>query len=264
MGEEHVQFRIYPGASGPTLVYLPGLHGDWTLVGPFRRALAGRVRFVEFTYPRTVTWSLPEYGRAVSAALTAEGILAGWLLAESFGSQVAWAMLAEPALPWQVEGVVLAGGFVRYAPRWLAHGGERAFRRVSAQALQRQVRLYLRAVRWLRYRAAADQADLDEFARRRTELDKAAAAHRLGLIATADWRPVAATTRVPVFHLAGLIDPVVCWWPVRRWLRRRCPGFGGSRLIMASDHNVLNSAPGKAAEQVLRWVQSAPATDLSG
>lgn len=266
MNEEPLQLRLHPGSQGPTLVYLPGLHGDWTLVGPFRRALAGRATFAEITYPRTITWNLAHYGRAVAAALEAEGTPAGWLLAESFGSQVAWAMLAEPALPWRIEGVVLAGGFVRYVPRWLARGGERAFRRLSAQALQRQVRRYVWIVRRLRYRTVADQEDLEEFVRRRTEPDKAAAAHRLGLISAADWRPVAAATRLPVFHLAGLFDPVVCWWPVRRWLRRRCPGFRETRLITVSDHNVLSSAPGKSADQILRW--TSPATtfrrDLSG
>lgn len=252
--ETDVQMRIHRADRGPTLVYLPGIHGDWTLVGPFRRAIAGRATLVEFTYPRTTSWSLADYGRAVAHALVADGIGGGWLLAESFGSQVAWAMVAEPGLPWRVEGVILAGGFMRYAPRWSVRAAERMFQRMSVKALQRQVRLYLPIARRIRYRDLEDQTELDEFVRRRTQADKAAIAHRLGLIAGADWRPVAAATTLPVYHLAGLIDPVVCWWPVRRWLRRQCPGFRGSRLIAASDHNVLNCRPGQAADQILRWI----------
>ena len=51
---EELQLRIHGEASLPTLIYLPGLHGDWTLIGGFRHALGGRVRFVEVTYPRTL------------------------------------------------------------------------------------------------------------------------------------------------------------------------------------------------------------------
>lgn len=255
--EEAIEVRVHPSPVGPTVVYLPGLHGDWTLVGAFRRALAGRATFVELTYPRTLTWDLTAYGRAVGAALTANGIGGGWLLAESFGSQVAWAILGQPAPVWQIEGLILAGGFVRYSPVWLARGAARGFERISVRALRLPLRLYAWGVRVVRWRAGTGQADLEAFVARRTELDKAAAVHRLRLLAASDWRQVARATRVPVFHLAGLVDPVVCWWPVRRWLRRSCPGFLESRLVMASDHNVLGSAPAKAAEQVLRWIESA-------
>ena len=50
---DRLQTRVYGDPSRRTLIYLPGLHGDWTLVGSFRKALGGRVRFVEITYPRT-------------------------------------------------------------------------------------------------------------------------------------------------------------------------------------------------------------------
>jgi pimeloyl-ACP methyl ester carboxylesterase len=252
--DEPLQLRVHAAAGGPHVVYLPGLHGDWTLVGRFRAALAGRATFAEFTYPRTLTWSLPDYARSVAETLVSQESNHGWLLAESFGSQVAWAMLAEPGLPFRVEGVVFAGGFVRYGQRWLVRLGERVFLRISARSLQQPLRAYARAVRLLRYRTATGQADLEEFAARRTELDKNAAAHRLRLIAAADWRPVAARAAVPVFHLAGLFDPIVPWWPQQRWLRRHCPSFCGARVIAASDHNVLGSAPRVAADQVLAWI----------
>src|SRR5436305_13178914 len=92
---EELQVRIHDGGpSSPTLIYLPGLHGDWTLVGNFRRALAGRVRFVEITYPRTLTWSLDDYAAEIQKRLAQMGITHGWLLGESFGSQIVWPMLA--------------------------------------------------------------------------------------------------------------------------------------------------------------------------
>src|SRR5882672_4908549 len=91
--EERVQIQIHGDASEPKLIYLPGLHGDWTLVSSFRAALNGRVRFVEITYPRTTVWSLNEYADAVTNALASQQIHQGWILGESFSSQVAWAIL---------------------------------------------------------------------------------------------------------------------------------------------------------------------------
>ena len=111
-----LQIRVHGDASLPTLIYLPGLHGDWLLVTRFRLALAGRVRFVEFTYPHTVTWSLDDYAAAVEGKLREHGIASGWLLAESFGSQVAWPLLQSQSF--RAEGLILAGGFARHP--WLA------------------------------------------------------------------------------------------------------------------------------------------------
>ena len=68
---EELQIRVHGQGLEPTLVYLPGLHGDWTLVSSFRAALTGRVCFVEFTYPRTLTWSLDDYAAAIEEALLA-------------------------------------------------------------------------------------------------------------------------------------------------------------------------------------------------
>src|SRR5215475_4030811 len=87
---EQLQIRIHGPDSLPTLIYLPGLHGDWTLIGSFRHALGNRVRFVEITYPRTLTWSLDGYAANVERALAEKGITRGWLLGESFSSQVVW------------------------------------------------------------------------------------------------------------------------------------------------------------------------------
>src|ERR1051326_9348106 len=109
---EQLEIRIHGDGSLPTLIYLPGLHGNWTLVGNFRRALNGRLRFVEAAYPPTLTWSLEDYAAGVEAALAERGIAGGWVLAESFSSQVVWRLIARKQFP--VAGLVLAGGFVRH------------------------------------------------------------------------------------------------------------------------------------------------------
>src|SRR5258706_15103059 len=108
---ETLQIRIHGSTLLPTLIYLPGLHGNWKLLGGFRRALADRVRLVEVTYPSTLTWSLEDHASAVEKALADHGIVEGWLLGESFSSQVVWAMLARHEF--NAKGLILAGGFCR-------------------------------------------------------------------------------------------------------------------------------------------------------
>src|SRR5262245_11761940 len=118
---EKLQIRIHGDGSLPTLVYLPGLHGDWTLVGSFRAAMADHARFVEFTYPRTLEWSLEDYANGIRAALVKNGITEGWLLGESFGSQIVWTLAERSRLSrgkhgtesnsFRIEGIVLTNGF---------------------------------------------------------------------------------------------------------------------------------------------------------
>ena len=72
--------RIYGDGNAPTLIYLPGIHGDGTLITGFRHALNGAVRFVEVDYPRTTTLSIAGYACGIEEALKAAGVGNGWLL----------------------------------------------------------------------------------------------------------------------------------------------------------------------------------------
>src|SRR5579862_7780185 len=103
---DEINIRIHGSNSLPALIYLPGLHGNWSLVGGFRRALGGQVRFAEVSYPSTLTWSLEEHAAAVEATLATHRITSGWLLGESFSSQVVWSILARAKF--HVEGIILA------------------------------------------------------------------------------------------------------------------------------------------------------------
>src|ERR1041385_4160570 len=109
---DEVEIRVHNPSVQPTLVYLPGLHGNWKLAGGFRRELGKRVRFIEITYPSTTAWSFEDYARGVESKLAEQGITEGWLLGESFSSQVVWQVLQRNNF--KVRGVVFAGGFVRH------------------------------------------------------------------------------------------------------------------------------------------------------
>lgn len=251
---ERLEIRVSGWAALPTLIYLPGLHGDWTLVGSFRRALGGRVRFVEVTYPRTISWSLDDHAAAVEAALAQAGIAGGWLLGESFGSQVVWAIAGRRRFCF--NGVILAGGFVRYPARWAVRLAERLTKGISLTLLTRLLFGYAKIAR-SRYRHSPEVlGDINEFiARRSVELDRQAAKHRLALIAHNDPCSIARAIKEPVYALTGLMDPIVPWFWVRRWLRSHCASLRDYKIIHHADHNVLGTAPEAAAEQVLRWMK---------
>lgn len=250
--------RVHGSPALPTLIYLPGIHGDWTLVTSFREALAGQLRFVELCYPRTTTWSLDEYAEAIEQELLAVDVRSGWLLGESFGSQPAWQMIerrTQRAGPIAIQGLILAGGFVKHPWPW----GACFLRGVTGQAPRWLVagllRGYARYARFRHRHAPGTLGSIAEFVtNRRHPDDPAAMQHRYTLVAENDLRPTARAYAGPVCHLAGLVDPIVPNALVRHWLKRNCPGFRASHTIRHADHNVLGTAPAKAAEMVLNWM----------
>lgn len=259
--EEKLQLRIYGNASLPTLVYLPGMHGDWTLIGGFRSQVLGRVRFVEMAYPRTLTWSLDDYAAAIEAALAQEGITSGWLLGESFGSQPLWKLVARGKF--QAQGVILAGGFVRYPGQWFMQLMEKIFGRMPMGFFVRVVFWYAKFARH-RYRKTPETvAGIDEFlARRRTESDRDAARHRVHLVGQNDPRATVKSLQVPCYALSGFLDGLVAWPRVRRWLKKNCPTFREFVVVRGADHAVLNTGVRESAQWVLKWMNAPAACAL--
>ena len=244
-----VSIRVHAG-SGPTLVYLPGLHGDWGLIGQFRRELGSRVRFVEFAYSQEPV-TLARLAELVHGELTQAGVEGGWLLGQSFGSQVAWALLERG---YAADGVILAGGFVKHPWPWGVALMRGIMGGLPAGAIKPVYSAYSRACNALARREGEQAAEIMEFAGRRGAPEWRAAAWRLRLIADNDPRPTARRTKSPVHYLGGGLDPLVPWPAIVRWLKRECPGFKGEAILPLSDHNVLGSAPRESADRILSWI----------
>jgi pimeloyl-ACP methyl ester carboxylesterase len=248
---ERVELRVHGSVALPTLVYLPGLHGDWTLIGGFRKALAGRVRFAEVTYPRTLVWSLEDYAAGVEQGLAQQGIRSGWLLGESFSSQVVWALVARNRL--QTQGIILAGGFARHPLHWAVCLAERLCGSLPMRVLRPMLFVYARVAR-LRFRNEPEVlADIGEFVARRTDLDRQAAKHRLHLVGANDPAAIARQIHAPVYALTGFLDPIVPWFLVQPWLKRNCRALREYRILRA-DHTVLSTASKAAADLVVQWM----------
>ena len=251
MNEEKLQLRIHDNDSLPTLVYFPGLHGDWTLIGGFRKAVAGKVRFIEMTYPRTLDWSLDDYADAIETALAQNGITRSWLLGESYGSQVLWALVARGKF--QTQGIILAGGFVRHPMHWAVRLAERIAGKIPLRMAVAIIFGFAKTARFRFRKSPEILAEIDQFINRRTELDKQAATHRLHLIAQNDPREIARNVNVPVFALTGVLDPIVPWPFVQRWLKKNCAALHDYKIVRA-DHNVLGTGTRDAARQILEWM----------
>jgi pimeloyl-ACP methyl ester carboxylesterase len=251
---EALQIRIHGDTSKPALIYLPGLHGDWTLVSSFRSEITNQVCFVEFTYPRTLTWSLQDYAKEIHSALLTNGISRGWLLAESFGSQIAWTLSGDTGKQFQIEGIILAGGFVKHpnAPGiWIA---KQFTKKLPMPCFRSCLGFYARYANFRHRHAPETLASVAGFIERRTSLDREAMAHRLDLLAQADLRYTVKNATVPIYAIAGFWDPIVPRVLTRLWLKKHCPYFREARMIFAADHNVLGTAPKASSETVLKWI----------
>jgi pimeloyl-ACP methyl ester carboxylesterase len=250
---DQIEIRIHGPTSGPTLIYLPGLHGDWTLIGGFRQALPPQVRFVEMIYPRTLVWSLDEYAAAIETALQANGVTSGWLLGESFGSQLVWALVGRGRFG--CEGLILAGGFVRYPLPWALPLVDWLLERIPKALLSGLTFAYARILR-LRYRRSSNVLKgVDEFIERRTPLDLLAARHRLKLIQQTNLNRWLPKIKTPVYMVTGFWDAIVPWPPVRRWMRGNCPALQDFRILPRADHAVLGTAPETSAQLIVEWMK---------
>ena len=237
-------------------------------MGGVRKALAGKVRLIEITYPRTLEWSLEDYAGAVLAALRENKITEGWLLGESFSSQVVWAMLRDdrvrsapadrqvsPTGAFRVQGIILAGGFARYPIMPAVSFLHASWSVLPSLQLGLILALY-RASAWFRYRNSPESMmGAREFAARRTLPDWQAIGQRLQLIRDHDPREQVRQLELPLYVLSGLTDPIVPWPLTFRWFRKNCPALRETKLILNADHNVLGTAPAESALEILRWME---------
>ena len=216
---------------------------------------------MESAYPPTLTWSLDDYAAGVETALAEQDITRGWLLGESFSSQVVWPLIERNKF--QIDGVILAGGFVRHPMRWAVRLTERICGDVSLSLITRILLGYARLLRFRSQRSPEALADIQDFIVHLTDLDRQAAKHRLSLVLQNDPCSIAGKANVPIYGLTGLFDPVVPWFWTRRWLTKNCPALREYKIIRRADHNVLGTAPQAAADQVVKWM-SGPLTIAPG
>lgn len=206
-------WRVSGPPEAPVLIYVPGIHGDWTPMWRIRELLNQKLRLVEIAYPRAPEWSLDDYTARLFDLFESQNIASAHLLAESFGSLVGWDFALKH--PGRVRSLILAGGFcstpgrLRVAMAWLFQ------KLVPSALLDRMIDCYL--VFLIRKRLPKDAfSPEDFFPSSRTRRGHQAIARRLEIIKRTDVRKLLGGLRLPILYLGGSLDLVV---PVRREIR---------------------------------------------
>lgn len=216
-----------------------------------RLELKDKVRWVDIAYPELKSQDIRDYARAVLAALEESGIKKGWVLAESFGSQVAWELVRHGKGAIDIEGIILAGGFIRHPLPW----GARLLKKLSYAFPRGTTNAMGIAGAFLCRKMARNEEMMEDL--KSFPFDKRSLigfGNRLALIAGNDPRETARKTDIPVYMIAGFWDFLVPLPLVWLWLKRHCPGYREGKVVFFADHAVAVSRPVETAKAILLWM----------
>jgi aminoacrylate hydrolase len=237
----------------PPILYLPGVHGDWTPQVRARSILSRDFHFVETAYPRIENWSIDDYARALKEMLDGLGIESAHIVGESFGSLVAWQFgIANPD---RVRSFTLVGGFSR-PPRFRVAAAA-ALKALPNNLLESAIDVYVAGKS-----AAGERRETFEsgaYPATRTPRGRRATANRMTIIQESDFRDQLKQIKFPVRYLGGARDIVV---PVRReiaTLLAHLPPHCDfqSELVAGAAHAIIASHPEETVEHMSRWVREA-------
>lgn len=241
----------------PPLVYLPGVHGDWTPLVSARPLLSDGLRLVEVAYPRVDHWSLEDFGEALDALLDRLGLQSVHLVGESFGSLVAWQFGLTHSE--RVRSLILVGGFAQPPSFRRAALARRALMLTPTFLLERGIDVYVSYKNRRGEQRPPPSEGVMSYAAVRTTRGRRATANRMRIIQRTDFRPHLHRVVVPVRYIGGENDRVV---PVQRQLEtleRHLPESCDfqSRLLAGAGHVIIASHPGQATRHITDWVREA-------
>lgn len=247
-------YRIRGGEGAVPVVYLPGVHGDWTPQAAASVILAGAFRLVEISYPREPLWRLEDYASALVSLLDRLEIESAHVVAESFGSLVGWEFGLEHGS--RVRSMVIVGGFCQPpGPRkvLLAKWGLSV---LPTGLFEQGVDAYV-AIRKHQGKLEHPEMEVDlPYATVRTDLGRIATVSRFEIMCTSDYRHQLHEVLFPVRYIGGDSDLIV---PVKREIRTLSEllseeaGFQ-SRLIANAPHMIISSHPVETAGQIADWI----------
>ena len=202
--------------NAPPIIYLPGVHGDWTAQGRARPILTRDFHLVETAYPRIEKWSIDDFAHALKDLLDGLEIESAHIVGESFGSLVAWQFgIAHSE---RVRSFTLVGGFSR-PPRFrVAAAAAAALKTVPTNLLESAIDLYVAGKSAVgQHRATFNSG---AYPATRTLRGQLAAAKRMEIIQGSDFRKQLQEVPFPVRYIGGARDIVV---PVRREIASCAP-----------------------------------------
>lgn len=247
-------YQVSGPTDAPAIVYLPGVHGDWTPNEAARMHLTRGARLVEVAYPRREEWALGDFAASLVRLLDRLDIGSAHLVGESFGSLVAWeAGLTQPD---RVSSLLLVGGFVQPPPFRVATSAKWFLRGLPTPALEMGIDAYVHYKSRKGERRLGKSEGVSPYAASRTRGGKRATANRMAIIERSDFRERLSRVPHPVRYIGGSNDTVI---PVARelsTLRQHLPAHTTfeSQLIDGAPHAIIVSHPEITTGALTRWV----------
>ncbi len=252
--ENELIYRASGADTAPPVLYLPGVHGDWTpqaVAGPL---LAERFRLVEVAYPKQPEWAIVDHVQAVVALLDRLEIASAHIIAESFGSLVGWELGLEHSS--RVRSLMIVGGFCQPPgpPKVLL--AKWGLSILPTELFERGVDAYA-SIKKLRGRLSPSELEGGPpYTAVRSDLGRNATVQRLELISRLDFRHHLHDLQVPVRYIAGELDRIVSVEREIETLREILPAETGfeSRVIPGAPHMIIASHPKETAAQLIAWI----------
>lgn len=239
--------------SAPPVLYLPGVHGDWTPQVRARPILGREFQLIETAYPRIEHWSIDDFARALLELLDRLNIETAHIVGESFGSLVAWQFgVLHPS---RVRSFTLVGGFSRPPRFGVAALAATALKSVPTRWLESGIDAYVAGKSALGEHR--ETSDFGPYPAARTYRGRRATANRMNIIQRVDFREHLGQINFPVRYVGGSRDIIV---PVRReiaTLVAQLPPHCDfrSQLVARAPHAVLASHPEQTTEHLTRWIR---------
>ncbi len=253
---DELLYRVSGEEHATPVVYLPGVHGDWTPQAAAGPILAERFRLVEVTYPKKPHWSIGDYMNAVVSLFDRLEIDSAHVIAESFGSLVGWELGLEH--PSRVRSMMIVGGFCQPPgpPKVLL--AKWGLSLLPTEVFERGVNAYV-SIRKLQGKLVRPEMEVDlPYAAVRTDLGLSATIQRFELLGRMDFRHQLHDLRIPVRYIGGEKDLIV---PVKREIETLAEilaeeaGFE-SRLIPGAPHMIIASHAEETAGQLVDWIEA--------
>lgn len=250
-GFEDLLYRTTPAPGRPIVVYLPGVHGDWTSFHRIRPFLERDVALVELSYPKSEIAGLPEIAAKIVRLVRALDVRNAHLLGESFGSLVAWRMALDA--PDLTASLILAAGFTSPPPLRRAHLAFLALRTMPTPLFELLIDAYVAIQNRLGTGRPTPGEQLSPFFALRSDDGRLAVARRMETIQHSDLRAELSRIRAPVRYLGGKFDLVV---PALREARTISSLVGDFESeTWGAPHTLMVTHPERCAAAILRWIR---------
>ncbi|MCH8203536.1 MAG: alpha/beta hydrolase [Candidatus Hydrogenedentes bacterium] len=254
--DDELIYQVSGEECATPVIYLPGVHGDWTPQAAARTILAEKFRLIEITYPKKPQWRIEDYMNALLSLLDRLEIRSAHVIAESFGSLVGWEFgLEHPA---RVRSMMIVGGFCQPPGPAKVLFAKWGLSILPTEVFERGVDAYV-SIRKHQGKLVRPEMEVDlPYAAVRTDLGLSATIRRFELIGRTDFRHQLHDFRVPVRYIGGELDLIV---PVKREIETldeilaEETGFE-SRLIPGAPHMIISSHAEETAGQLVEWIEA--------